>query len=940
MATGLGFGVDVSLKVLVLLAGAGVGCVLLGRASAAVRHGVWTLAVGGALALPGLAWLLPSWPVSWLPGWSGPVAEGTAAATVASERVVAAGPAGQEAVSARVGGPEEGAVAVGGPGGGAATTAGWTTARWLQGVWLAGALVVIGPLLAGAWAMRRLWARARPVNDDVWAAEVVESCDALGLKASVRLRQSERIRVPMVWGLRRPVVLLPEAAEQWPAERRRMVLLHELAHVKRWDGLTQTLARCACALFWFNPLVWLAGWRMRVERERACDDLVLRAGSKPSRYADELLQITAGLRGRSLAAGAAIAMARHSTLEGRLLAILDPARNRQALSRWTALAGVALWTGIIGPVAMLRGADRSELPTPRSRHFVRVVVVQQTNLTFQGEATTWEKLPDQLAEVADRDRTVLELATDSDQATLAQFQPIQGRIAALSQEYGFEYLSLIGVHPPGSKGSPTQRIGRQKSTAGEMATPITVKVTKQAPWLRFGSEAVTAGELRDRLKEAATRNPGALVLIQAESGAASEQVSRVIEAAEAVGLTRVSLTRSSLRTEAPAGKPPVSPARPAGDWQARLNEDQRAVVEWTDRQFRGFLDYRRPEDFPEAERADLEARLLRALKGPQNREYFEAINTLGAMGARQAVAALAEIAFDRREKNNRDRWMATRALGLIGDPSVVPQMIHLIYLSNPNTRWWSQISLVRLTGQNFGTDWQAWGRWWNEQKKQPAFDDQPIAWSANPEWSKPEALVEGDRKFIGELKAGPARGDRPSRDPAATPSGGASADSVSNTVRQAVMTISTCAESDPRIKTVMKPLETLEARQVMEAVAPYLDSKEDTVRRAAIYVTWQGTCEALEPAAAGLKKLCGHEEDLTRGMAALALGGKKVAGSFVPLATMATNDPSGYARRCAAYALGTLGQPEAKPVLEQALKDKDRLVRNNAEAALRMLGGK
>ena len=59
--------------------------------------------------------------------------------------------------------------------------------------------------------------------------------------------------------------------------------------------------------------------------------------------------------------------------------------------------------------------------------------------------------------------------------------------------------------------------------------------------------------------------------------------------------------------------------------------------------------------------------------------------------------------------------MSVRALGLLGDRQSVPELIHLVYHYNLDTRWWAQISLVRLTGQNFGKDWQAWGEWWNSQ---------------------------------------------------------------------------------------------------------------------------------------------------------------------------------------------------------------------------------
>ena len=197
------------------------------------------------------------------------------------------------------------------------------------------------------------------------------------------------------------------------------------------------------------------------------------------------------------------------------------------------------------------------------------------------------------------------------------------------------------------------------------------------------------------------------------------------------------------------GTPPPAPAPEPG-----LNDNQRKLAAWTDRQFRSFLDAREFVGWSAQERAALAARLIDTLKGPKNREYYEAICSLAVMGDTNALPALRELAFDRADKDNRDRWMAVRALGLLGDKVSVPELINLVYHGNTNTRWWAQISLVRLTGKNFGSDWNGWGKWWNESGGQPAWNPKIIKWwNGQAEDAKlAEALAESDRQFLEKLQ--------------------------------------------------------------------------------------------------------------------------------------------------------------------------------------------
>ncbi len=133
--------------------------------------------------------------------------------------------------------------------------------------------------------------------------------------------------MPAIAGLLRPRLLLPVGFDQWPADRRRAVLLHELAHARRFDCLTRFLSQLVCAAFWFQPLVWFAAWRARIEQEQAADDAVILAGERHTDYAAHLLEVA-----RLHVMPTALAMAKPSTLHQRLESILDGSVNRRALA--------------------------------------------------------------------------------------------------------------------------------------------------------------------------------------------------------------------------------------------------------------------------------------------------------------------------------------------------------------------------------------------------------------------------------------------------------------------------------------------------------------------------------------------------------------------------------------------------------------------------------
>lgn len=363
---------DLILRATVVLCASGGIAFLLRRSSAAARHLAWCLGLGGVLVLPALFLTLPGWSWRVLPK------DGTAA-RVGSTRPMAGAPAG------RVGGsgsfdamaPGDDPFLVIGPAGPSAHPAvdpvpvsTFATVRgvlvpswsWLWALWAGGCVALLAGPIAGRITLERWARRAEPIIGGDWIALRDELAVLLGLRRRVVLLRDRFATMPMTWGWLRPVILLPAEADGWSSDRRRDVLLHELAHVRRLDGLTQAMATIACAFYWFHPLAWLASRRMRVERERACDDVVLLAGSRASDYAGHLLEIARGLRAPGASSMAALAMARASQLEGRLLAILDPDRRRRGPSRRAVLAALVGALLVVLPLAIVRVGVRAGEP--------------------------------------------------------------------------------------------------------------------------------------------------------------------------------------------------------------------------------------------------------------------------------------------------------------------------------------------------------------------------------------------------------------------------------------------------------------------------------------------------------------------------------------------------------------------------------------------------
>lgn len=294
----------------------------LRRAPASTRHDVWLLVVLGALLAPAVEFLLPPLylivPTAWAP------------------------------LEQQLGG------------------------RWLLvaiGLWAAGACVCIVRVLPGLLTLRRIARRTVSWASPAAAHALAVARQLAGVRRAVTLILSDAVQVPATWGVRRPVILLPAAAARWTPERLRLVLLHELVHVRRQDVVVEALVWVAGTLYWFHPAVWLTTARLRLERERSCDEAVLATGARASDYCGHLVEIMRAATRQLRGVVVGTAMATPCTLERRVRAMLGraPGATRGAAPssrRWGAALVLAGAIGIYAVGTLAFCSDTGATPPP------------------------------------------------------------------------------------------------------------------------------------------------------------------------------------------------------------------------------------------------------------------------------------------------------------------------------------------------------------------------------------------------------------------------------------------------------------------------------------------------------------------------------------------------------------------------------------------------
>jgi beta-lactamase regulating signal transducer with metallopeptidase domain len=319
------------------MVGLAAAAVRRGRGSAAMVHQIWLLGMLGLAMLPLLVSLMPplALPILPEPAVAAPTAEPAALATAPS---VAAAPA-------------EAAFGLG---------------EIIAAAYFLVVALLLGRLALGRLLLARLWFQSCPADSDGWTRLVAMLAAGYGIRRRIALRFAPGPAMPMTWGSARPRILLPDTARGWCDGQRRIVLLHELAHVSRLDSFSRAAAQLVCALYWFHPGAWYAARRLRIEQEHACDDLVLAQGAGARDYAYGLLEAARSFDALPILARMSVAMVATAELERRLIGIVRRRPRGRAGARFTLGFGVAALVGTAVAASVTPVATVPVRPLPPS----------------------------------------------------------------------------------------------------------------------------------------------------------------------------------------------------------------------------------------------------------------------------------------------------------------------------------------------------------------------------------------------------------------------------------------------------------------------------------------------------------------------------------------------------------------------------------------------
>jgi beta-lactamase regulating signal transducer with metallopeptidase domain/biopolymer transport protein ExbD len=472
---------------------------LLGRASAGQRNLLLRLVFGLLLVLPATAWLPALYRVPW-PRAETPAPVRVEAVAVAMTPVA---PAAETVVPASSAPPAP-----------RPQNLPWATISLL--VWAGGCASLLAWQLAGLMSLARLRRDAREIRDEAFQELAEPLLAEFKLRPNLRFLESAQTRVPLTWGTLRPIVLLPAGWRELPPAQLESVLRHELGHVAQADFLGRLVAGLVTAFNWPNPLAWLLARKLRLAQEQACDDLALGSrGITPEAYAQLLLQ-TARLLGAPAGTRTALAMATPSTLERRLLAVMDATRNRRRPGQPALLLGSC----VLGSLLVLLGGGRiGAAPAPSPALAAEVAPPEAITIS-----TRFIELPP-----AALDTLVRKLGNSPE--SFRRFEPV-------SDSYLEKFLQALGEIPEAellAAPSVTARSGQKAiitsapaPTSPELTLEILPSIVRQKVDLAVGMKVRWEGQPETELSLDGVLGKGGQAVITAEPDAGRQRVPLLI----------------------------------------------------------------------------------------------------------------------------------------------------------------------------------------------------------------------------------------------------------------------------------------------------------------------------------------------------------------------------------------------------------------------------
>jgi beta-lactamase regulating signal transducer with metallopeptidase domain/HEAT repeat protein len=409
-------GLDIFLRATVILAVAALVVYRLKKSSAAVRYVIWGAAFFTLIILPIVTYTVPEWTVFEIgsPTVTVPVYSGGAMSdgSLSSTQTYDYGKNGAAHTGEKTGGNSghSGVLEAEKEGGGesnigetdaveSAPTREYRAAsrhtKDALGMFLVSALFTIWALVAVVLAFRfvkqllevgGITKRAIPVESSGLGGEIGNIIASLDIMRRVSVMLSEEVSMPFAWGFFRPVIILPIDAGEWPGERVRSVMAHELAHIARGDYLVQIFIELVRVFYWPNPIVWFAARRCVMERERACDDFALRCGTLSVDYASHLLHIARTQIERGIPVPA-VTMAGEPGLKERIGYVMDRKMNRSPMRKGTMVITAFLLVFLVLPIGtMAIKANRWKIPDTRG--LIRQLS-EERNPTERSMAAWW-----------------------------------------------------------------------------------------------------------------------------------------------------------------------------------------------------------------------------------------------------------------------------------------------------------------------------------------------------------------------------------------------------------------------------------------------------------------------------------------------------------------------------------------------------------------------